>query len=81
MWSPVERDRLVASVVYYGSTGGPVLTRSSVAVLGHFAETDPYETEEGIAAFEATLRSAGRDVRHPPVPGDRALVRGLTPPG
>ena len=62
MWSPAERDRLVASVVYYGSTGGPVLTRSSVPVLGHFAETDPYETDEGIAEFEAALRSAGRDV-------------------
>jgi len=62
MWSPAERDQLVASVLYYGSTGGPVLTRSSVPVLGHFAETDPYETEEGVVAFEATLRSAGRDV-------------------
>ena len=62
MWSPAERDRLVASVVYYGSLSGPSLARSSVPVLGHFAETDPYETDEGIAEFEATLRSAGRDV-------------------
>jgi len=62
MWSPAEGDRLVASVVYYGSTGGPFLTRSLVPVLGHFAEADPYETEEGLAEFEETLRSAGRDV-------------------
>ena len=62
MWSPAERDRLVASVLYYGSTGGPILTRTSVPVLGHFAETDPYETNEGVAEFEETLRSAGRDV-------------------
>ncbi|HSW42982.1 MAG TPA: dienelactone hydrolase family protein [Patescibacteria group bacterium] len=62
MWGPAERDRLVASVVYYGSTGGPVLTRSAVPVLGHFAETDPYEPDEAITAFEGTLRSAGRDV-------------------
>jgi carboxymethylenebutenolidase len=62
MWSPAERDRLVASVVYYGSIEGPSLTRASVPVLGHFAETDPYESEDGIAAFESTLRSAGRDV-------------------
>lgn len=62
MWSPAERDRLVASVVYYGSLSGPSLARSSVPVLGHFAETDPYETDEGIAEFEATLRSASRDV-------------------
>jgi carboxymethylenebutenolidase len=62
MWSPAQRDRLVASVVYYGSIEGPSLTRASVPVLGHFAETDPYEPDEAIAAFESTLRSAGRDV-------------------
>lgn len=62
MWSPAERDRLVASVVYYGSTAGPSLSRASVPVLGHFAETDPYEPDEAIAAFEATLRWAGRDI-------------------
>jgi len=59
---PPLRDRLVASVVYYGSTGGPSLTRSLVLVLGHFAETDPYEPDEAVAAFESRLRSAGRDV-------------------
>jgi carboxymethylenebutenolidase len=62
MWSPAERDRVVASVVYYGSTGGPILSRARVPVLGHFAQEDPYETDEGVAAFEETLRSAGRDV-------------------
>lgn len=62
MWSPAQRDRLAASVVYYGSIEGPSLTRASVPVLGHFAETDPYEPDEAIAAFEGTLRSAGRDV-------------------
>lgn len=62
IWSPAERDGLAASVVYYGSTGGSILGRASVAVLGHFAETDPYESDEAVASFEATLRSAGRDV-------------------
>jgi carboxymethylenebutenolidase len=62
MWSPAERDRLAASVVYYGTTGGPFLKHSSAPVLGHFAETDPYETDEGVAEFESELRSAGRDV-------------------
>ncbi|HEV8280313.1 MAG TPA: dienelactone hydrolase family protein [Candidatus Limnocylindrales bacterium] len=62
IWSPAQRERLVASVVYYGTTGGPILSQARVPVLGHFAETDPYETDEGVAAFEETLRSAGRDV-------------------
>ncbi len=62
MWSPTERDGVVATVLYYGTTGGPVLTAAAVPVLGHFAEDDPYESEEGVAAFEESLRSAGRDV-------------------
>ena len=62
MWTPAERDRVVASVVYYGSLQGPSLARASVPVLGHFAETDPYEPDEAVAAFEGALRSAGRDV-------------------
>jgi carboxymethylenebutenolidase len=60
--SPTERDRLGASVVYYGTYTGSILTRATGPVLGHFAETDPYETDEGIAEFEAGLRSAGREV-------------------
>jgi carboxymethylenebutenolidase len=62
MWSPAQRDRVVASVLYYGTTGGSILTEASVPVLGHFADNDPYETAEWVAEFEATLRSAGRDV-------------------
>ncbi len=59
---PAERDRLVASVVYYGAYTGSHLARSTGAVLGHFAESDPYESDEGIAEFEDAIRSAGRDV-------------------
>jgi carboxymethylenebutenolidase len=60
--TPAHRDRLRATVVYYGTYPGSILKRASVPVLGHFAEDDPYETEEGVAAFEAGLRSAGREV-------------------
>jgi carboxymethylenebutenolidase len=62
MWSPTQRDRVVASVLYYGTTGGPVLTQTAVPVLGHFAEDDPYEAAEWVAEFEATLGAAGRTV-------------------
>ena len=62
MWSPAQRDSVVASVVYYGSIEGPSLTRAKVPVLGHFAETDPYESDDAVAKFEATLRDAGREV-------------------
>jgi carboxymethylenebutenolidase len=62
LWLPVQRPQVGATVVYYGSLEGPSLTRARVPVLGHFAAADPYETEEGVAAFERTLRTAGRDV-------------------
>lgn len=69
MWTPTERDRVAASVVYYGTTGGSALTGTSVPVLGQFAADDPFETEEGVAAFEEVLRSAGRDVAIHRYPG------------
>lgn len=59
---PAERDRLVASVVYYGVYTGDHLARSSAAVLGHFAETDRFESDEGIAELEDGIREAGREV-------------------
>ncbi|MFI5227061.1 MAG: dienelactone hydrolase family protein [Candidatus Limnocylindrales bacterium] len=62
MWAPTQRDRVEATVLYYGTTGGSVLTHASVPVLGHFAEDDPYETDEGVAEFEEALRRAGREV-------------------
>jgi carboxymethylenebutenolidase len=62
LWLPAHRPEVAATVVYYGSIEGPSLTRARTPVLGHFAETDPYESEAGVAAFEKTLRTANRDV-------------------
>ena len=62
IWCGAERDRVAASVVYYGTTGGGHLGRSAAPVMGHFAALDPYETEEGVAEFETSLRDAGRVV-------------------
>ena len=62
LWLPAHRPEVAATVVYYGSIEGPSLTRARTPVLGHFAETDPYESDEGLAAFEKTLRTASREV-------------------
>ena len=62
VWSATQRDRVGASVVYYGTTGGPVLAQPGAPVLGHFAEDDPFEGPDDVAAFEAGLRSAGREI-------------------
>ena len=61
IWAPTQRDRVRATVVYYGTWLGSVLGRASVPVLGHFAEDDPYETAETVAEFEQGLRDAGRE--------------------
>jgi carboxymethylenebutenolidase len=66
---PAERDRLVASVVYYGVYTGPHIEASRAAFLGHFAEVDQFESDEGIAELEASLRSAGREVTIHRYPG------------
>jgi carboxymethylenebutenolidase len=59
--TPTQRERLAASVVYYGTYTGGILSRAGVPVLGHFAETDPYETDESVAEFEEGLKAAGRE--------------------
>jgi carboxymethylenebutenolidase len=69
MWTAAERDRVAASVVYYGTTDGPYLASARVPVLGHFAEADQFEADEDVAAFEDTLASAGREVTIHRYPG------------
>ena len=67
--APTDRDRLVATVVYYGTYTGSILARARAPVLGHFAETDPFEPDESVAEFEEGLKSAGRDVEIHRYPG------------
>jgi carboxymethylenebutenolidase len=69
VWTAGRRDQVGASVVYYGSVTGPTLAAGRSAVVGHFAEEDPYETAEDVAAFEQGLRDAGREVTIHRYPG------------
>ena len=69
LWLPAQRPEVAATVVYYGSIEGPSLTRARTPVLGHFAETDAYESDDGLAAFEKTLRTANRAVELNRYPG------------
>ena len=62
MWSAAQRDAVGASIVYYGTTGGPFLAEAQIPVQGHFAADDPFEGPEDMAAFEGALRDAGREV-------------------
>jgi len=69
LWLPAQRPRLVATVLYYGTMTGPSLARSKAPVQGHFAESDPYETAEGVAEVDRALREAGREVEFHTYPG------------
>ena len=69
LWLPAQRPQVVASVVYYGTMVGPSLSRATSPVLGHFAETDEYETDETLAAFEDALGTAGRSLELHRYPG------------
>jgi carboxymethylenebutenolidase len=69
IWAPTQRDRVLATVVYYGTWVGSVLGRASVPVLGHFAAEDPYETPETVTEFEQGLLDAGRDAAIHRYPG------------
>jgi len=69
LWLPAKRPQVVASVVYYGTMTGPSLAGSDAPVLGHFAESDPYEDDESIAAFERGLSEVGRELELQRYPG------------
>jgi len=69
IWAPTQRDRVLATIVYYGTWVDSVLGRAKVPVLGHFAEDDPYETAETVTEFEQGLRDAGREATIHRYPG------------
>jgi carboxymethylenebutenolidase len=60
MWCAAKRPTVTASVVYYGTLQGASLAGATAPVLGHFAESDPYEADDAVLAFERTLHEAGR---------------------
>jgi carboxymethylenebutenolidase len=69
IWAPSERDRLVATVIYYGTYTGSFIARSTATLLGHFAEDDEFEPEEGVRELEQAFRDAGREVTVHTYPG------------
>ena len=57
--SVADPDHVRQVVLFYG-TGPGDFSRAQAEYLGHFADTDPYESKEYVDGLEATLRSAGR---------------------
>jgi carboxymethylenebutenolidase len=62
LWLSQQKPDLIRAVtLFYATDGGSGdYLKSKAAYLGHFAETDPYETGAGIKALETSLRGAGR---------------------
>ena len=69
LYAPSDRDRLRATVVYYGTYVDDFIGRSTAPVLGHFAEDDPYEPAESVRLLEDALRQAGREAELHTYPG------------
>jgi len=61
-------DSISAIVTFYGLTD-PESVTAQAAFLGHFAENDDFESQEGVEAMEAHLRGIGREVTFYTYPG------------
>ena len=71
LWSAQQKpDWIQAVTLFYGTNGGGGdFQQSKAAFLGHFAETDPYETEDVIQALEENLTGAHRPTTFYTYPG------------
>jgi carboxymethylenebutenolidase len=69
IWAASERKLLSATVVYYGTYAGEFLKRSTAPLLGHFAETDPFTTDDEVNQLEAGFRDTDRPITTYRYPG------------
>lgn len=70
-WLAALRPEVAAIVVFYGGVepGEEYPNRTQAAFLGHFAESDPYESSEAITEMESNLRSAEKEASFYVYPG------------
>jgi carboxymethylenebutenolidase len=64
-------EEIAAVVIFYASYTGPDYRRAQAAYLCHYAEDDPYEPAESVAAMEQALQAAGRPATFHLYPGTR----------
>ncbi len=69
LWLATKKPEAVRAVTIFYSTGEGDFQYSKAAFLGHFAETDPYETASGIAEMEQKLKGANRPTTFYTYPG------------
>jgi carboxymethylenebutenolidase len=69
LWLSTVKPQDVGAVVVFYGTGEADFKLAQAAYLGHYAETDEWESPEYILQVEANLRAAGREVTFHTYPG------------
>lgn len=62
IWAPSLRPRVKATVAYYGAWVGEFIGDADAPLIGHFAEEDPFTSDEDVRALEEAFMRAGRDI-------------------
>lgn len=69
IWAPSERDRVKATVAYYGTYVAPFIAEATAPLQGHFAEDDPFTSDDDIRQLEEAYHEAGREITSYRYPG------------
>lgn len=69
IWAPSVRANAKATVAYYGTYTDTFIAEADAPLLGHFAEVDPFTSEDDIRELEEAYRKAGRDITTYRYPG------------
>lgn len=69
LWLAPQKPEEIRAVTVFYSTGEGDFHRSKAAFQGHFAETDPFESGEGVKELEKDLKEANRPAAFYTYPG------------
>ena len=69
IWAPSVRERARATVAYYGTYYAPFIADATAPLLGHFAEEDPFTSEDDIRKLEEAYRKSDREITTYRYPG------------
>jgi carboxymethylenebutenolidase len=69
LWLAAQKPEAVRAVTIFYSTGEGDFQKSRAAFLGHFAEADPFEPEDGVRELEKNLKNANRPTNFYSYPG------------
>jgi carboxymethylenebutenolidase len=69
--SVTRAEEIAAVVTFYGTYPGLDYSKASAAYLCHFAENDPFEPVEAVAAMERDLQAAGKQHTFYTYPGTK----------